>query len=295
MQILGDKTLGDKTLGDKTMDLKALAYFIAVYEKKSISAAAKACFIAQPSVSAAIKQLEDGLQNQLFTRHARGVRPTGAGAQLYPLAKQLLGQADAIKAVFVEKSLTVPFRLGLVGALGVDRMSLLLKEFTNRIEGLELTLVDHDEPCDARIITGRYTQGKEQFQPMWRDQYVLVIPADHPLSLKPAITLADFQGLSLIQRSPCEAWDKLTDTLRSNDIEMIIRARIQTMEYALGLVRAGVGCALLPNVPQIVQQADLVFKSVDGINLSRLIGLAYQTLSEPVQLLKTLAAKHGRV
>ena len=277
------------------MDLKALSYFIAVFEKKSISAAAKACFIAQPSISSAIKQLEETLQNPLFTRHARGVRPTEAGIQLYPLAKQLLGQADAIKSVFVEKSRTVPFRLGLVSALGVDRMSLLLKEFTNCIEGIELTLVAHDEQCDARIVTERYVENKEHFQPMWSDQYVLVAPSNHPLSLKQSITLDDFEQLSLIQRTPCEAWDTLTDTLRVSDIEIVIRAKIQTMEYALGLVRAGVGCALLPNVPQIMQQQDVVFKRVDGIDLSRLIGLAYQAESEPVAILKGLVVKHGRV
>ena len=105
------------------MDLKALAYFIAVYEKKSISAAAKACFIAQPSISSAIKQLEQSLKNQLFTRHARGVLPTDAGNQLYPLAKQLLGQADAIKSVFDEKLITFGFNFFFVD----DSFMLLLK------------------------------------------------------------------------------------------------------------------------------------------------------------------------
>jgi DNA-binding transcriptional LysR family regulator len=277
------------------VDLKALRYFIAVYEKKSISAAAKACFIAQPSISSAIKHLEETLSNQLFTRHARGVKPTEAGKQLYPLAKQLLGQAEAIKSVFVEKQRIIPFRLGLIRALGVDRMSLLLKEFTNCIEGIELTLVGPDGDCDARIITQRYVASKEQFQPMWQDEYVLVLPTNHPLSLNSAITLEDFQNLPLIQRTPCEAWDKLADTLRAADIEITIRAKIQTMEYALGLVKAGVGCALLPNVPQIMQEQDVVFKTVEGIDLSRLIGLAYQLESAPVQILKGLVIKHGRV
>ncbi|MFT4924437.1 MAG: DNA-binding transcriptional LysR family regulator [Phenylobacterium sp.] len=287
------------------MDLKALSYFIAVYEKKSISAAAKACYIAQPSVSSAIKQLEELLQNQLFTRHARGVKPTEAGLVLYPLAKQLLGQADAIKSVFVEKERIVPFRLGLIRALGVDRMSLLLKEFSNCIEGLELTLVGHDESCDARIITQRYIEiegvssnssgNKVHFEPMWQDDYVLVIPSNHPLGLKSSISLPDFHHLSLIQRTPCEAWEKLTNTLRERDIEVVIRAKIQTMEYALGLVKAGVGCALLPNVPQIMQEQDVLFKRVEGIDLSRLIGLAYQVESEPVKILKALVVKHSRV
>lgn len=273
------------------MDLKALSYFIAVYEKKSISSAAKACFIAQPSISSAIKQLEDTLKNQLFTRHARGVVPTEAGQQLYPLAKQLLGQADAIKSVFAQKSHTVPFRLGLVGALGVDRMSLLLKDFTALIEGMELTLVGEDEDCDGRIITERYVKEKETFVPMWQDHYVVAVPGNHKLRFKQAVTLEDFHGLSLIQRTPCEAWDKLTEVLQQNDIEPVIRAKIHTLEYALGMVRAGVGCALLPDVPQIMRAQDVVFLSIEDLDMSRLIGLAYQQSSEPLEVLKVLAKK----
>lgn len=277
------------------MDLKALSYFIAVYEKQSISAAAKACFIAQPSISSAIKHLEESLKNQLFTRHARGVQPTDAGDVLYPLAKQLLGQADAIKAVFDHKSHTVPFRLGLIGALGVDRMSLLLKEFTSVIEGIELTLVGQDDECDARIITEHYVNDKEQFQTMWQDDYVLAVPSNHPLRLKPQVTLSDFEQLSMIQRTPCEAWDTLITTLQQHNIDIDVRAKIHTMEYALGMVRAGVGCALLPNVNQIMQAQDVVFKTIDGIDLSRLIGLAYKTRSEPVEILKVLASKRDNV
>ncbi len=81
------------------MDLKSLTYFTSVYEKHSFSGAAKACYIAQPSISAAVAQLEQQLNVPLFTRHARGVTATEHGKKLYPLAKQLLGQAVAIKSV----------------------------------------------------------------------------------------------------------------------------------------------------------------------------------------------------
>ncbi len=273
------------------MDLKALAYFIAVYEKQSISSAAKACFIAQPSISSAIKHLEDALNNQLFTRHARGVVPTEAGQMLYPLAKQLLGQADAIKSVFAQKSHTIPFRLGLVGALGVERMSLLLKDFTALIEGMELTLVGEEEECDARIVTQRYVKEKETFLPMWQDHYVLAVPGNHQLTFKQSVGLEDFHRLSLIQRTPCEAWDKLISKLNENAIEPVIRAKIHTLEYALGMVRAGVGCALLPDIPQIIEANDVVFLSLDDLEMSRMIGLAYQQSSEPIEVLKNLAKK----
>ena len=273
------------------MDLKALTYFIAVYEKNSISAAAKACFVAQPSISAAIKQLEQSLDNQLFTRHARGVEATEAGTRLYPMAKQLLGQAAAIESAFTEQTRAVPFRLGLIGALGVERMSLLLKEFTSAIESLELTLVGHDEECDARIISEPYLQPTEQFVPMWEDRFMLAMPTHHRLQFRQHVALEEFRDLPMIQRTPCEGWNTLTEALNQTDIELVIRAKIHTLEYALGMVRSGVGCALLPTVPQIMQAQDVLFKSVDGIKLGRTIGLAYQSESEPVNILKQLAAK----
>lgn len=271
------------------MDLKALSYFVAVYEKQSISAAAKSCYIAQPSISSAIKLLEESLNNQLFSRHARGVMPTEAGHKLYPLAKQLLGQADAIKSVFDEKKAKVPFRLGLIGALGADRISVVLKQFTSAIRGLELTLVGDDEECDARIVTAQYVTNKEQFQLMWQDDYVLALPSHHRLRFKPEIELSDFEQLAMIQRTPCEAWDTLTSRLNEMQVDIMIRAKIHTLEYALGMVRAGVGCALLPNIQQIMQAQDVVFKPVAGVDLSRLIGLAYQGSSEPIEALKGIA------
>ena len=71
------------------MDLRALEYFVTIYESGSLSAASKKKFIAQPSISASLKQLEHSLSTRLFVRHARGVQVTHAGKQLYPLAKQL--------------------------------------------------------------------------------------------------------------------------------------------------------------------------------------------------------------
>lgn len=68
------------------MDLRALEYFIAIYETGSLSAASKKKFVAQPSISSSLKLLEHSLATSLFVRHARGVQATHAGEQLYPLA-----------------------------------------------------------------------------------------------------------------------------------------------------------------------------------------------------------------
>ncbi len=270
------------------MDLKHLNYFINVFEQQSFSAAAKVCFIAQPSISAAVAQLEAEVNQPLFVRHARGVSPTEYGIKLYPLAKQLLGQADAIKASFRQKPNKQSFYLGVTKGLGVKRMSNLLRDFTSVAPDIELTLVPPYEKCDARIIIKEELKDEEQYLSIWQENYLLAMPFNHPLSLKDSIELSDFDQLAFIQRSPCSAWQTLTDTFTLSGILPDIRAKIQTIDYVLGLVRAGLGCALVPAHPEIIEQTDLAFRPITKMQLTREIILAYQKTSPLLTKLITL-------
>ena len=257
------------------MDLKALKYFVSVYEARSFSGAAQHSFVAQPSISAAISQLEAELNTSLFVRHARGVKPTKQGKILYHHALNLLGQAKAIVGLFDQNQDSQPFSLGLIRSLGVNRMSRLLKDFAMAVPQLELTLVSPQAPADARIINRRLLNKEETFIPIWQDDYALAMPLSHPLALQSEVTLADFEQLSLIERAPCSAWSMVAKELAKQRIRVKPVAHIQTIEYAIGLVKAEVGCALLPNIEQLNQNQDVVFKPLRGLSLNREIGLAY--------------------
>mgnify|MGYP000521859499 FL=1 len=268
------------------MDLRSLKYFVAVYEQQSFSAAAKLCFIAQPSISSAVAQLEDSLHTQLFIRYARGVKPSNTGERLYPLAKQLLGQADAIKTIFTDKNVKQPFFLGVTKGLGVERMSALLKDFTASQDLMELTLVSQNQTCDARIIIKEELDEKEHFISLWKEDYKLALPYNHVLSLKENITLSDLDGLPFIHRNPCTAWNNLNDTLTLAGFSVDIRAKIQTIDYALGLVHAGLGCALVPAHPEVLNKSEIVFREIEGLQLMREIVFAYQQSSTVIETLK---------
>ncbi|MEH6825248.1 MAG: LysR family transcriptional regulator [Motiliproteus sp.] len=257
------------------MDLRALRYFESVYEQRSISAAARDCFIAQPSISAAIQQLESTLGAPLFVRHPRGVSPTEAGERLYPLSKKLTGEAQAIRNLFADKPRPQPFRLGLMRSPGVERISQLLKDLSVDQAAMELTLVDPEEACDARIIDAEDQQGTELFQPLWQDRYQLALPLGHPLSLKPAVVIEDLDGLAFINRQPCNALTRLKRRMLKQDVSFVTRANIRTLEYALGLVSAGVGAALVPDWESTQARRDLVLRPFEDIRLEQRIGLAY--------------------
>lgn len=257
------------------MDLRFLSYFVAVYENESVSGAARQCFISQPSISHAIKQLEKELAVQLFERYSRGVVATRDGRKLYPMAKKLLSDAKNVKQQFADQQAWTPFRLGLSRALGVERISNLIQQFTQNIPQLELTLVDHNDSHDARIISQTLVHDEEEFEPIWHDRYVLAVPLGHPLSVESTIELSALDQLPFVSRQSCEGQSQLFYAMEKQGLTTNNRAKIQTVEYALGLVGAGVGAALIPNLHSVMTRDDLCFVEISDLTISRTIGLAY--------------------
>ncbi len=211
-----------------------------------------------------------------------------------PLAKQLLGQADAIKNVFTEQALKQRFNLGVTKGLGVRRVCALINDFTNALPSLELTLVPQNAHCDARIIVQEELKENEIPLTLWKEEYLLALPNNHLLSLKESISIADLDGLPFIQRTPCRAWDDLIDILTLAGASVDIRAKIQTIDYALGLVSAGLGCALVPAYSEILTRPDIVLKPINELRLTREVVLAYQQNSDVIDILRHIVNKHRR-
>ncbi|PMR75378.1 LysR family transcriptional regulator [Billgrantia endophytica] len=257
------------------MDVRSLRYFIAAYESGSISAAARRCHVAQPSISTALLQLEERLGTPLFERHRRGITPTEEGQRLYPLARQVSEDLDAIGRLFHTPSPPTPIRLGLMRSLGAHRMTDLLKEYINRGDNLALTLVNPEERCDARIIGEQDLVTTECFQPIWHDSYRLALPEGHPLASQATVSLNELDGLPFIWRHPCAAMEQLALALNEAGLRCQVRARLRTIEYTLGLVAAGVGASLVPAWPDILARPDVQCRPVEGLPIHQIIGVAY--------------------
>src|SRR3954447_24464234 len=75
------------------MDIRELRYFAAVYRERNLTAAARVCFVSQPSISTAITHLEAELGTTLFIRHKKGVAPTASAEQFHTLARRIICDA----------------------------------------------------------------------------------------------------------------------------------------------------------------------------------------------------------
>jgi DNA-binding transcriptional LysR family regulator len=252
------------------MDLRELGYFVAVYEEKSVTAAARRCFISQPSVSAALASLEHELAAKLFVRHRKGATPTEAAARLYPRARRLVDDAAAVKASFRVERPAAPVRVGLMRSLDVARTRELIAAMARDRE-LALHVVGADAPCDVRIVSRTLAGKHEAFVPLWSERFVVALPAAHPLAARASLRSTELAGEKQIQRCHCEYARHLARGKRASQVVAVA----QSEEWAVALVAAGLGIAIIPE-GTVAPDAQVAIRPLADVRVSREVGLAYR-------------------
>lgn len=277
------------------MELRTLRYFISVYKELSFSRAAKCCFVAQPSVSAAIQQLESELDCQLFIRHSKGVSPTQDAKTFYPHAIKVMGDIQVMQQLFQKNDPLLPFKMGLMPFLSGERIGQIIKGLLDNLQGLDLTIVDWNEDADARIVSSTMVRQNENFNKLWCDQYVLAMPEGHPLSRQKSIQLRQLDGVPFISRTFCDALDSWNHAIQKHRIQINTKATFSTEEYALDLVAAGLGISLVPS-HSTTFRTDIITRAISDVQLERIVGLAYKVDHPlPSQLLITIDKFKDRI
>ncbi|HEU4728553.1 MAG TPA: LysR family transcriptional regulator [Kofleriaceae bacterium] len=259
------------------MELRDLGYFVAVFEERSVSAAARRCFISQPSVSAAIAGLETELGAKLFVRHRRGTTPTAAGEQLYPTARRLLGETQALRTAFRAPVRPRSLVVGLMASLDAHRIRDVLEVIAAAAGGepaIQLRLVEAGERCDLRLVSRPMVHATERFAPLWSERFVVALPATHPLALRPTLRAADLVGERLVERCHCEYARRFARG--RPQVQPVAIARSE--EWALALVAAGIGLAI---VPEGSARSDprVAVRTLADVTVSREVGIAYRARS----------------
>jgi DNA-binding transcriptional LysR family regulator len=264
------------------MDMRALRYFTAVFEERAVTAAARRCFVSQPSVTAAIAGLEDELGTRLFIRHKKGVSPTASGDQLYPIARRMLDEAEAVRKLFRTPAPRRDLTLGLMRSLDIRRVLELLRPLT-ALPDLHLRLVDASERCDARLVSRGLVTKRETFVPIWTERYVVALPPTHELALRDELRASDLIGLRVIDRCFCEYRERLAGA----SVRFETVAIAQSEDWALALVAAGIGAAILPE--DIARRAvGVAVRELRDVEVSREVGLAYGATAPPSTELRQL-------
>jgi DNA-binding transcriptional LysR family regulator len=126
------------------MEIRQLRYLVTIVETGGFTRAAERVHVAQPGVSAQIRQLERELGQELFDRSGRTVRLTDAGEAVLPHARAALRALDALRdaADEMEGLVRGRVRLGMVTSCGVPDMPALLERFHRDYPGIDISLVE---------------------------------------------------------------------------------------------------------------------------------------------------------
>jgi DNA-binding transcriptional LysR family regulator len=124
------------------MELRHLRYLVAVVEEGTVTAAAERLHVAQPGVSAQLRQLERELGEPLLTRGPRGVTPTAAGAAVLPYARAALAAAEGARLAVDELKGLVRGHVGvgMAPSLAATDLPDLLAGFRAAHPEVEITL-----------------------------------------------------------------------------------------------------------------------------------------------------------
>lgn len=193
------------------MNTESLEYFNKVYEKKSLTAAAKELFITPQGVSKTIKQLEVELEAELFTRGPRGMEATEAGELLYARSKHILYLLEDIKS---EVSI-LSGNKGIVTVLITFSVAMVipiegLYTFADRFSDFQLKIkeVADDFPSsetfdeiDIGLVIGDFDFGKCEFELIKEGRSVIVASNNHPLASKDRVSLKELKEYSFAIRS----------------------------------------------------------------------------------------------
>ncbi len=182
------------------MTLTELKYIVAVAREKHFGKAAEACFVSQPTLSVAVKKLEDELELKLFERASGEVTVTPLGEEIVRQAQAVLEQAAEIKEIARrgKDPLGGPLKLGVIYTIGpyllpdlvrqniarTPQMPLMLQEnFTVRL--LEMLRTGE---IDCAILAEPFPDTGLAVAPLYDEPFVAAVPAGHPLAAGAQVT-----------------------------------------------------------------------------------------------------------
>ena len=192
------------------MTLTELKYIVAVAREKHFGHAAEACFVAQPTLSVAIKKLEDELGVPIFERGGSEISMTPLGVQIVAQAERVLEQTAAIREIAKQNKdpLTGQLRLGVIYTVAPYLLPQLVRSMITRVPQMPLVLQENftaklvemlrQGELDAAIMAQPFPQQGLLVQPLYDEPFVVAMPASHPWSNRERINAADLKNETML-------------------------------------------------------------------------------------------------
>ncbi len=290
------------------MTLTELRYIVALARERHFGRAAAKCFVSQPTLSVAIKKLEEELGVALFERHPAEVGVTPLGARIIEQAQRVLEETAAIKQIAAQgkDQLATPLRVGAIYTVGPYLLPQLIPAMHKRAPAMPLLLQENytvklgellrSGALDVAILSLPFADVGILTQAVYDEPFRVVMPATHAWSNKASISAALLcnETLLLLGAGNCFRDQVLQTCPRtrgpgiSNMQQALEGSSLETIRH---MVASGVGITVLPSTAAESKSAAsrlVVIKPFSAPQPSRRIVLAWRASFPRPQAIEAL-------
>jgi LysR family hydrogen peroxide-inducible transcriptional activator len=301
------------------MTLTELKYIVTLAQDQHFGQAAERCNVSQPTLSVAVKKLETELGVALFERSKTRVQPTPMGEQIVAQAQTVLEQASVIKDIAStgKDQLGSPLRVGAIFTIGpylfpqfipqlqhiAPKMPLFVEEGFTATLRQQLRKGD----LDVIIVALPFTEADVVTQALYEESFVVLLPANHPLSTKKTISPSDLsdENVLLLGEGHCfrDQILQAVPNIKTSAAEESGNIRTATagssLETMRHMVASGIGITILPESAATSNYAPdtLVTRPLADVQAKRTVGLAWRASfprHKAVDVLRTAIQKGQR-
>ena len=247
------------------MTLTELRYISAVARERHFGRAAEACFVSQPTLSVAVRKLEDELGVTLFERNASEVSVTAAGEKIVEQALRVLEETEVIRqlAAAGKDQLAGPLRVGAIHTVGpylfpelipnLHELAPQMPLFVEENYTAQLTEKLKQGQLDVIFISPPYEEPGVLTLPLYAEPFVVLLPTAHPLGAQDVIDQRQLvnDSLLLLGSGNCfreQVIKACPDCLRDDGGEHSMQKTVEggSLETIRHMVASGMGVTVLP-------------------------------------------------
>ena len=253
------------------MTLTELKYIVAVAREKHFGKAAEACFVSQPTLSLAIKKLEDELEVKLFERSSGEVSVTPLGEEIVRQAQTVLESAAQIKEIAKrgKDPLAGALKLGVIYTIGPYLLPELVRQIITNTPQMPLMLQENftvrllemlrTGEIDCAILAEPFPDTGLAVAPLYDEPFLAAVPVGHPLATCKEVTSEQLKDetMLLLGNGHCfrdHVLEVCPEFARFSSQAEGIRRSFEgsSLETIKHMVAAGMGVTLVPrlSVPQ---------------------------------------------
>ena len=281
------------------MEMHQIRYFLGVSRTLNFTRAAEECNVSQPSLTRAIKLLEEELGGELFRRERNLSHLTDLGSRMLPLMQQCYDTAQGVRslATAMKKGEIATLRVALSRTVDMALLIPFLSELMRAMNGLELKFLRGTADEIAEImkqgdadlaISGPIAASWERFdaRPLFTERFALFVNAGHRLASRETVDIDDLRQERLLSRTYCELAEPLAAQLRSLGLATAHGHEVSSERDLISLLEGNMGIAIAPR--SMTTTAALKRLTVDKLELERtvyLYAVAGRPCSAPAAIL----------